>query len=137
MGSNMIRLLRGSSGISLSENREMCFTSLILKGSDLPLPAPGKGAWFSFCSCLENSVGFGMFMGILSQTAKGLCFVTTQLKLLLGIWELKEEVTKKPSSVVCVQVVFVFNISFNIDIQERRIRSKGPEEMELLPCKPG
>ena len=82
-----------------------------------------------------------MFVGILSQTvsiAKGLCFVTSQLKLLLGIWEVKEGVTKKPSSVVCVQVVFVFNIGFNIDIQERkRILSKDPEEMELLPCKPG
>lgn len=82
-----------------------------------------------------------MSMGILSQAgsiAKGLCFVTTQVKLLLGIWEVKEGVTKKPPSVVCVQVVFVFNIGFNIDIQERRrILSKGPEEMELLPCKPG
>lgn len=46
-----------------------------------------------------------MFMGILSQTvsiAKHLCFVTLQLKLLLGIWEVKEGLTKKPPSVVCV-----------------------------------
>lgn len=70
-----------------------------------------------------------MFMGILSQTvsiAKGLCFVTSQLKLLLGIWEVKERVTKK-----------IF-FCFNTDIQERRrILPKDPEEMELLPGKPG
>jgi len=47
-------------------------------------------------------------------------------------------VTKKPASVVCVQAVFVFNIGFNTELQERRrILSKDPEDMELLPCKPG
>lgn len=76
-----------------------------------------------------------MFMGILSQAisiAKGLCFVTSQLKLLLGIWQVKEGVTKKPPSAACVKVVFVFNIGFNADIQKRRrVLSKDPEEMEL------
>lgn len=109
------------------------------KGSELP--SPRKVTWFCLCCCLENNVGFGMFMGILGQTvsiAKSLCFVTSQLKLLLWIWQVKGGGTKISSSVVCVPVVFVFNIGFNTDIQERRrFLSKDPEERELLPCKPG
>lgn len=59
-----------------------------------------------------------MFMGLLRQIvgiAKGLCFVTLQLNLLLGIWEVKEGATKRPPSVfVCrlclclTQVCFFF-----------------------------
>lgn len=36
------------------------------KGSELPFPR--KVTWFCLCCCLENNVGFGMFMGILGQT---------------------------------------------------------------------
>lgn len=82
-----------------------------------------------------------MFMRILGQTvgmAKGLCFVTSQLKVLLWVWQVKGGRTKNSSSAVCVPVVFVSNIGLNTDTQEeRRILSKDPEEMELLPCKPG
>lgn len=64
-----------------------------------------------------------MFMGTLIQRVsigKGLCFDTLQLRLLLGTWELKEAVTKKHFSVVCVQVTFVFNAGVSLGLQERR-----------------
>lgn len=42
------------------------------------------------------------------------------------------------SSAVYVPIVLVFNVGFNTDTQEeRRVLSRDPEEMELLPCKPG
>lgn len=69
-----------------------------------------------------------------ASIAMGLCFVTSQFKLLLWIWQVKRAGTKMSSSAVCVPVVFVFNTGFNTDTQEERgILPKDPEEMELLP----
>lgn len=115
--SDKMRLLKESSGIALSANMEgsvyQCGASpSSLMDSGLPLPSPGKEALFCLSCCLENNVGFGMFVAVLRQIvgiAKGLRFVTLQLNLLLGIWEVKEGATKKPLSGFCVQVVSLFS----------------------------
>lgn len=138
-GSDKIRLLKESSGTSLSGSVRQCGSHpSSWRVSALPLSSPGRMDLVSFEICLVNNVGFGMFMGTLSQTvniAKCLWLVTSQLKPFLGIWEVKEGVNKKTFSIFCVQVVF--NMGFNTDLRERRrILPKDPEEMELLPCQP-